>query len=58
MIVCVCNAIREKQVRAEVRGGAMGAIEAYGRLGCKPKCGQCLPFAREIVRQERACCTA
>ncbi len=51
MIVCVCNALRE----AEVRGAAKQAqtdcpVTAYAQLGCRPKCGQCLPFAREVAR--------
>ena len=26
-----------------------GAKAAYAQLGRKPKCGQCLPFARNII---------
>ncbi len=50
MIVCVCNALRENQVRDAARATQSNcAITAFARLGCKPKCGQCLPFAREVV---------
>lgn len=53
VIVCVCNALREKQVRAKARacGGSVGQV--YASLGCKPQCCQCLPFAREVIRDER-----
>ena len=53
MIVCVCNGLREKQVRAKARacGGSVGQI--YASLGCKAQCCQCLPFAREVIRDER-----
>ena len=54
MIVCVCNALREKQVRATARACTGPVGQVYAELGCKPKCGQCLPFARELVREERA----
>jgi len=54
MIVCVCNAIREETVRAAARRGANSPAAAYAQVGCKVKCGQCLPFAREIIRDERA----
>jgi bacterioferritin-associated ferredoxin len=54
MVVCVCNAIREKDVRAAARGGAMSPCAAYAALGRRPRCGQCVPFAREIIAQERA----
>ena len=49
MIVWVCNAIREEQVRTEARRGATSPGRAYAQLGCKAKCGSCLPFAREIM---------
>ena len=50
MIVCVCNALRENQVREAARATRSNCpVTAYARLGCKPKCGQCLPFAREVV---------
>jgi bacterioferritin-associated ferredoxin len=54
MVVCVCNAIREQQVREAARDGATSACQAYRALGRQPKCGQCVPYAREIIDQERA----
>jgi len=54
MIVCVCNAIREEDLRAEVRKGATTPARAYAQLGCKTKCGSCLPFACKIIAEERA----
>ena len=54
MVVCVCNAIRECQVRAAARAGSTTACQAYRSLGTQPKCGQCAPFARAIIEQERA----
>lgn len=49
MVVCVCNAIREKDLRAAVRCVTERPNAVYARLGRKPKCGQCLPFARDII---------
>ena len=54
MIVCVCNAISESDVRKAAREGAACANSVYRAIGRKPRCGQCLPFAREIVALERA----
>ncbi|MBY8827194.1 (2Fe-2S)-binding protein [Hephaestia mangrovi] len=54
MVVCVCNAIREHQVREAAREGATSACQAYRALGRQPKCGQCVRFAREIIDEERA----
>ena len=52
MIVCHCNALREAQVREAARAGSRGPECAYARLGCKPRCGRCLPFAAEVIAEE------
>nr|WP_310496777.1 (2Fe-2S)-binding protein [Sandarakinorhabdus sp.] len=50
MFVCVCNALKERDVRDAARAsGSDCPRAAFAQLGCKPKCGQCLPFAREVV---------
>jgi bacterioferritin-associated ferredoxin len=54
MIVCVCNAIREKDLRSAVRCGNERAAEVYARLGRKPKCGQCIPFAQNLISVKAA----
>lgn len=54
MIVCVCNAIREDELRAAARQGAPCARSAYKSLGCEPQCGTCLPCAREVIDEERS----
>ncbi|WP_417616874.1 (2Fe-2S)-binding protein [Parasphingorhabdus sp.] len=54
MVVCVCNAIKEKDLRAAVRTGADRPSQVYALLGRKPKCGQCLAFAQIIIRSEVA----
>lgn len=54
MVVCVCNAIRENQVRDAARCGASTACQVYRALGCSPKCGQCSVIARSIIDEERA----
>ena len=56
MIVCVCNAITEQEVRDLARAGARNPEAAYAALGCEPQCGACLCYAQEIIdeaRQER-----
>lgn len=54
MIVCVCNAIREKDIRAAARAGASCPSSAYAQNGRRPRCGQCFPFAREIIASEQS----
>ena len=54
MIVCVCNALREAEVRKAARDGAACPTSAYASCGRRPRCGQCFSFAREIIAAERA----
>jgi bacterioferritin-associated ferredoxin len=54
MIVCVCNAIREKELREAARCGRERPSDVYARLGRKPKCGQCLSFAQNIISMKAA----
>jgi bacterioferritin-associated ferredoxin len=50
--VCVCNALKERDVKQAARAaGTACPRAAYAQLGAKVKCGQCLPFAREVVSQ-------
>ncbi|WP_408015266.1 (2Fe-2S)-binding protein [Sandaracinobacteroides hominis] len=39
-------------MREIARTGVRCEREAYARLGCRPQCGQCLPFARQVVQEE------
>ncbi|TXC70797.1 (2Fe-2S)-binding protein [Sphingomonas ginsenosidivorax] len=54
MVVCVCNAIRESDVRQCARGGCTTPCQAFRSLGCQPKCGQCASYTRAIIADERA----
>ena len=53
MIVCVCNAITEQEVRDLARAGARTPEAAYEALGCEPQCGSCLCYAQEVMDEER-----
>ena len=54
MFICICNASREKDIRATARCNAGGAEDLYGLLGLKPQCRQCLEDAEAIIAEERA----
>lgn len=54
MIVCVCNAIREDELRAAARKGATCPLDAYRALDCEPLCGCCLDCAQEVIDDEHA----
>ena len=53
MIVCVCNAIREEELRSEARKGAACPLETFKALGYEPQCGSCLDCAQEVIDEER-----
>ncbi len=53
MIVCICNAIDEDELRTAARAGAPCPRSAYGHLGREPQCGSCLCYAQEIIDKER-----
>ena len=53
MYVCICNAIRENELRRVARHVPGDAEAAYAALGKVPQCGQCLCDADCILDEER-----
>jgi len=53
MYVCVCNAIRECELRRAALRKPGDAEAVYAALGKRPNCGQCLDEAEAIVIEER-----
>jgi bacterioferritin-associated ferredoxin len=54
MYICVCNAIKECELRAAARQVPGDADAVYASLGKTPQCGQCLDDAALILIEERA----
>ncbi|MCB2052553.1 MAG: (2Fe-2S)-binding protein [Novosphingobium sp.] len=54
MYTCICNAIRECDLRQAARQHCGDAESLYGKLGKRPNCGQCLDEANELIAEERA----
>ena len=54
MYVCICNAIRESQIRGLANAIEGGPEQVYAALGRTPKCRQCLDNARGILADERS----
>ncbi|GGZ04113.1 bacterioferritin-associated ferredoxin [Novosphingobium colocasiae] len=52
MYVCICNAIRESDLRAAARCSRGNAEAVYARMGRAPQCRQCLDDAQDIIDQE------
>lgn len=53
MYTCVCNAIRECELRKAARQHRGGAESVYAKLGKRPNCGHCLEEAEELIAEER-----
>ena len=53
MYICVCNAIRECELRDAARRCPGDPDAVYEALGCRLQCGQCLDDAAELLIAER-----
>lgn len=53
MYICICNAIRETDLREAALISDGDAEATYATLGKKPNCGQCLIKAARILEHER-----
>ena len=49
MIICVCNAINCKSVRAAVEAGADSPKAVQAHHGCRFQCGKCRPSIGEML---------
>lgn len=47
MFVCICNALKEKEMTGAIQGGASCALDVYKSLGCQPVCGRCVPYVEQ-----------
>jgi bacterioferritin-associated ferredoxin len=57
MYVCVCNAVTDRQIRAQSECTRGTVAEIYRALGIKVKCGKCVRTAKCIIAemQPEAC---
>jgi bacterioferritin-associated ferredoxin len=53
MYVCICNAIRECELRKAARTSRGDAAALYTAIGRPPQCGQCVEEAEDIIAEER-----
>ncbi|MBV8736998.1 MAG: (2Fe-2S)-binding protein [Alphaproteobacteria bacterium] len=51
MYVCVCNAITDREIRAQAACERSTVAMIYRSLGTKPKCGKCVPLVCQMLRQ-------
>jgi bacterioferritin-associated ferredoxin len=58
MVVCVCNRYRDADIRAAAQSGMTCPREIYTSLGSPPRCGRCLEFAAEVIREAHGAAAA
>jgi bacterioferritin-associated ferredoxin len=51
MYVCLCNAVTDHEIRAEIRQGACTMRELRDRLGVTTGCGRCGPSVLAILSE-------
>lgn len=54
MIVCHCNRVNDRTIRAAIGEGACSVDEITERCGAAGSCGGCAPAVEEILDSERA----
>jgi bacterioferritin-associated ferredoxin len=51
MVVCHCEAVNDKAIRAEIERGALDADGVAERCGAGSKCGSCVPVVERLLAQ-------
>lgn len=51
MIICLCNAMSDGDVRSAVAAGAARPKEVYACCGGRAQCGCCMPTVLQILRE-------
>ncbi len=52
MYVCICNGIKEAELRHLAQSGAETTEQAYAALGIQPDCAECVGFAQSVIDEE------
>jgi bacterioferritin-associated ferredoxin len=54
MYICICRAIRDREVDAAVRAGACRPVDVFRACGKNPQCGSCAADMRNRIVETRA----
>ena len=51
MYVCLCNGLTDRDLRSHAIAGGCSVSMVYQACGCRPQCGKCVPFVRQMLRE-------
>jgi len=54
MYVCICNALKERELEAAARDDTHSVADVFRRCGRRPQCGKCLPDVAKMIEDARA----
>ena len=52
MYACICNGLKDKDVREAARRGAGTVGQVFKALDCKPNCATCVNGIRDVLEDE------
>jgi bacterioferritin-associated ferredoxin len=52
MYICLCNALTDRDLRPHTTSGTASVSMVYQACGCQPQCGKCVPFVRQMLREQ------
>ncbi|MCC7060632.1 MAG: (2Fe-2S)-binding protein [Burkholderiaceae bacterium] len=51
MIICICRAVSDRQIRSSISQGASSIAQVRAELGAGGCCGKCAPQVRQMIQQ-------
>ena len=53
MYVCICNNINCKKIDKALNAGISESKKVYSYFNCKPKCGKCVQFMNDLIKEKK-----
>lgn len=50
MYICLCHGFTDGQVKELAQAGVRSAAKVYQHFGVKPRCGKCVAYVRDMVK--------
>ena len=54
MYVCICNALRDKELKVAAGANARTVADVFRSCGKRPRCGKCLHDVAQMIEDSRA----